>query len=108
MEVDQSTALVAAIAAGIPSGIVTVVGFLLRNAFTDFKEALKEANSALGEIKDAMSEHRTDIAVLKDRLERLETGRLVTLEVELGNLRQRQHDQGNALLAMSARERAAK
>lgn len=103
MPVDQSTALVAIVAAGVPSAIVAMLGFFLRTAFADFREGQKETNTSLVQIKDALSEHNTRLAVLEQRFGHLETQRFVHLENEIALWRQKHHDLANTVQALSMR-----
>lgn len=89
------------IAAAVPTGVVSAIGFFLRQSFADVREGQKAAALALEEIKAALGKHNVHLAVLEQRLLALETVRITRLEEELGNTRQRVHDNANAITSLN-------
>jgi septation ring formation regulator EzrA len=80
----------------VAMGLVASFTFLVKKAFNDFGEQLKEMMKKLDEIKEAIAKHDTRIVVLENDL------RGVKEEIEL--LRQRYHDIANAVTAIQAME----
>jgi sensor c-di-GMP phosphodiesterase-like protein len=77
--VDQSTALVAIVAASVPSVVVGVVGYFLRRT-------LEKLEHSVEDVGKSVATHNTALAVLEQRLVALEQGRVVRLEADHGRL----------------------
>ena len=93
MNVDQSTALVAVVAAGVPSVLVGGLGYFLRRTLEKLEGSVERVGASL-------AIHNTSLAVLEQRLAALETVRITRLEEEVGNLRQKLHDSAAQVQAL--------
>src|SRR5687768_13650006 len=74
---DQSTALVAIVAASVPSVVVGLVGYFL-------KRTLEKLEGSVEGVSKAVATHNTALAVLEQRLAALEQVRVVRLEADHG------------------------
>lgn len=75
----MDTTVIALIAGGVPTALISVLGFFLRNGYSDFRDALaglrtdvvvmrKEQTAALDEIKDTLAAQDKGAAVLDHRM----------------------------------------
>lgn len=93
-------AVVNSIIATAVVGVLGVIGWGLRNAFTDLKSTTLETRDDVKGIVATLSGHNTEIKVVTARLDTLENIRIVTIETELSALRQRAHDLTNEINAV--------
>lgn len=93
MPVDANTALVAAVAALVPSTLVAGLGYFLRRTLEKLEVSVEKVGTSL-------AIHNTSLAVLEQRLAALETVRITRLEEEVGNLRQKLHDSATQVQAL--------
>lgn len=75
----MNDSIMMAVAAGLPSLVIGVIGFLAKNAFGNLSAALEKLDGKLDALTEKIDGHGNRIAVLETRFEALEF-RLKNLE----------------------------